>query len=164
MHPGALIADIGHLEKIFVEAHLPNRFLKERLMGARRAGGDHHPVQMMLIDCLFDLLLRILRTGIEVFIHVFHVRQRAGIFLHLGDVNDPADVDSAVTHKDADPGRLPCHVAFRRVLFRPCERPAHLREESGCRLRRRTGLNDRFRNVLGALKDAAGEHAGPGGA
>ena len=163
VHPGALVADVGHLEEVLVETRLPDRLLEQGLVGPRRAGGDDHPVQAVLLDRLLDLLLGILRAGVEIFVHVHHVGKRAGVLLHAGDVDDPADVDPAVADEDADPGRLPRHVAFGRVLLRPGERPARLREEGGCRFRRRAGLDDRFRDVLRALKDAAGENAFPRG-
>ena len=159
MHPGALIADVGHLEEVLVEARLPDRLLEQGLVGARRTGGNHHAVESVLVDRLLHLFLGILRAGVEVLIHVHHAGKRSGVLCYAGNIDDPADIDPAVADEDADPGRLPRHVAFGRVLLRPGERPARLREKSRCRFRRRAGLDDRFRDVLGALKHAAGENA-----
>ena len=52
VHPGALIADVGHLEEVLVETRLADRLLEQRLVGPRRAGGDDHPVEAMLLDRL----------------------------------------------------------------------------------------------------------------
>jgi len=32
VHPGTLIADVGHLEEVLVETRLPDRFLKKRFV------------------------------------------------------------------------------------------------------------------------------------
>jgi len=48
--PAALVADIGHIEEIFVDPGLPQGRHEQRFMGARRAGGDHQPVETMLAD------------------------------------------------------------------------------------------------------------------
>jgi hypothetical protein len=37
VHPGVLIADVGHFEQVLVQAGLADGLLKERFVGARRA-------------------------------------------------------------------------------------------------------------------------------
>jgi hypothetical protein len=55
VYPGALVPDIGQLEKIGIEVGLIDGALEERLMGPWRAGRHHHPVQVVFLDGLFDL-------------------------------------------------------------------------------------------------------------
>ncbi len=43
--PGALVADVGHLEEVRVQAGLAERVAEERLVRPRRAGGHDHAVQ-----------------------------------------------------------------------------------------------------------------------
>ena len=48
MHPGTLVADVGHLEQIRVQTRLAQRFAEQRLVRPRRAGGHHDAVEPML--------------------------------------------------------------------------------------------------------------------
>ena len=48
MDPGALVADIGHLEEVLVEARLADGRPEEELVRPRRAGGNDHPVKVVL--------------------------------------------------------------------------------------------------------------------
>ena len=52
MYPGTLIADIAHLEKVFVDPCIGHSFLEEGFMGPGRTGGHHHPVQPLIFDNL----------------------------------------------------------------------------------------------------------------
>ena len=65
MHPGILLADVGHLEQMRVQPGLAQRVLEERLVRARRAARHDHPVQRVFHDRGRDLLLRVLRAGVE---------------------------------------------------------------------------------------------------
>jgi hypothetical protein len=78
VHPGILVADIGHLEEVFVQASLADGLLEERFMGARRAGGHHHPVDIFSSDHLFHFVLGVLGAGEQVVLYVHHVGQRCG--------------------------------------------------------------------------------------
>jgi hypothetical protein len=49
MHPRTLVPDIDHLEEVGIHAGLGTGTGKERMMGARRAGGDHHPVEVVFL-------------------------------------------------------------------------------------------------------------------
>jgi hypothetical protein len=55
VHPGALIADVDKLKQIAVEAGFCARRLKERLVGARCAGGHQHPIELVDGNGLADL-------------------------------------------------------------------------------------------------------------
>ena len=68
--PGALVADVGHLEEVRVQAGLPERVAEQRLVRARRAGGDDHAVQPMLLDGLANLCLAVRGAGVEVVLGV----------------------------------------------------------------------------------------------
>jgi len=70
VHPGTLIANIGHLEEVFVDTHIGHSLLKESLMGQGAARSDDHTVQPLLLDDLAHLLLRVLGAAEEVILHV----------------------------------------------------------------------------------------------
>ena len=103
MDPGALITDICHLKKIFVETCFPYGGPEERLMGSRRTGCHNNPVDLVFIDDLLHLVLRVLGTGKEVFIGEDHIGKCLRVGLHLGHIDNAADVDAAVADKDTDP-------------------------------------------------------------
>jgi hypothetical protein len=44
MHPGIMVADIGHLKKVFVQAGIIHSFLEQRLMGTGGTGRHDNPV------------------------------------------------------------------------------------------------------------------------
>ena len=71
----------------------------------------------MFLDCLLDLLLRILRTGVEIFLDKGHALEAPGVFDHFGHLDHPSDVDPAVADENADPGLLVYHIDLRRILF-----------------------------------------------
>ena len=54
VHPARLVADVGHLEEERVEAGLAQRVLEDGLVRARRAAGDDHAVEVVLLDGLAD--------------------------------------------------------------------------------------------------------------
>jgi hypothetical protein len=78
MAPGALFADIGEIEEIFVQPGVTDRLLKERLMCARGAGGDNYSVQLLFTDNFYQHFLAVLRTSIKRICskdnsrHIFH--------------------------------------------------------------------------------------------
>ena len=115
--PGALISDIGHLEEKLVQPRFPDRLPKHGLVGPRRAGGDDHTVQFVLCDGILDLFLGILGAGVEIFIHIDDILQRAGILLHRGNIHHPSDIDPAMADEDPDPGFLPGDVHLRRIFL-----------------------------------------------
>jgi hypothetical protein len=57
VHPGALLADIGHLKEGAVQSRLLARGPEKRLVGARRTTSHHNPIQTLLGDGLLDPLL-----------------------------------------------------------------------------------------------------------
>ncbi len=78
------------------------RVLEERLVRARGAACHHHAVQPVLEDRRRDLLLRVLRAGVQVVFGVDHARQGPGVLDHVGHVDHAADVDPAVADEHAD--------------------------------------------------------------
>ena len=114
VHPGALVADVGHLEEVLVEAGVAQHVLEDGLVGGGTAGRHHHPVEIMLLDHLHHLGLGVLGAGEEVGLGVLHVGDVLGVFHDGRDIGHPADVEAAVADKDPDPGRLVQHVLFRR--------------------------------------------------
>jgi hypothetical protein len=114
VHPGVLVADVGHFEQILVQARLADGLLKQRLVGARRARGHHHAVDLLLLDDLLDVVLVVLRAGEQVVFHMHHVRQGAGVVAHRRHIGHAADIDAAVAHEHTDAHRLSAHIGFGR--------------------------------------------------
>ena len=50
MNPGALVADVGHLEHVLVQAGGADGVLKERLVREGSTTGDDDPIQLQFLD------------------------------------------------------------------------------------------------------------------
>ena len=155
VHPGVLVPDVGHIEEVGVEAHLLDGLLEHGHVGPGGAGGHHHPVQVVLLDGVQDLVLGVGGAGEEVLVREDHAGQGGGVFRQFRHVDDPADVDAAVADKDAHPGGLAGHVDLRRQLpHLDGGAPGRSQEFARGRGRGR-GLHHRLGDVLGGLEDAA---------
>jgi hypothetical protein len=117
MNPGALIPDVGHFEEIAIETCLTNRVLEEGFMGSGRTRGNDDAVQPMFFDLLLHQFLGILRTGVEVILHMDDARQCSGIFGHCRDVHHSPDIDPAMADKDPNTRPFIIHVLFRNVFL-----------------------------------------------
>ena len=160
VHPGVLVADVGHLDQVGVERGLAQRVLEERFVGARRAGGDHDPVQPVLGDFLAHELLGVGRAAEEVVLRERHPRQRAGVLHDLVHVDDAGDVDAAGAHEDPDARRFAAQAALGRIGARARELAAGRDQGRGRFAGRGRGFGDRARDGLGGLEGAGHEDAG----
>ena len=66
VHPGVLVADIGHLEEVLVEPGVDQGLPEQGLVGDGRAGRHHHPVELLFLDDLGHGHLGILGAGKEI--------------------------------------------------------------------------------------------------
>jgi hypothetical protein len=66
VNPGALISNIGHIKKITIEPCLSDGILEKWFVGSRCTGGNDYPVQLMVFDHLFHLLLGVLRASVKI--------------------------------------------------------------------------------------------------
>ena len=57
VHPGAVLAQVGHLAQVGVEPGLGHGAAEGRLVHARRAGRHHHAGELVLLDGLLDHVL-----------------------------------------------------------------------------------------------------------
>ncbi len=57
VHPAALLADVGHLDEVRVEARRLRGAAERRLVHAGAAGGDHDALELVVGDVLGDHLL-----------------------------------------------------------------------------------------------------------
>ncbi len=115
MDPGTLITDVDHLKEVPVEASIFQGFLKKRFMGPWGTGCDDHTVQLLILDGLFDLLLRILRAGIEIFRVVGHIFHTTCVLCYLWTINNRTDIDTTVADKNTDTHLV---IIGYRLLFR----------------------------------------------
>ena len=106
VHPGALVANIGHLKEILVEAGAAQHILEDGLVGGGAAGRHHHPVQVVLGDLFHHLGLGILGAAKEVILDIRHIGNIPGVFHDGRDIGHPADIEAAVADKHPDPGLL----------------------------------------------------------
>ena len=161
MHPGVLVADIGHLEQIPVQAAGLQGLHEHRGMGFRTAGGDDHPIQLVLEDLILDLGLGILAAGEEVVVDKDYARQGCRIFLQAGNIDDAGDIGAAVADKDADPRFQAGDVdLFRNHPFLGVRSPCRGYLAAG-KTRRGAGFGHRSGDILRSLEGAAGEDARP---
>ena len=110
-----MIANVGHFKEIFVEPGIPKGLLKQGFMGPGGAGRHHDAIELLLFDDLFHLVLGVLGAGEKIFFNKVDTGQGAGIFRHLRDIDDAADVGPAVAHKDTNARFLGRDVLFRGV-------------------------------------------------
>ena len=112
VHPRTLVADIGLLEQVLVEAGVAYRLLKERLMRTRRAGGNDHPVEVLLLYDLHQPILGILGTGEEIFLDVDDIGKRLCVLDDFRNPDHTRYVYAAIADEYADPGGLGAYVAL----------------------------------------------------
>ena len=163
MHPGILIANIGHFKKILVQAAGFDGLHKNRLVGFGRTGGHNNPVELVFFDDLLHPILGILAAGEQILSCVNNIRKGFGIFFHVLDVDDSGDVDTAIADKDADPWLLIRQINlsgdFHTFGKGIAGRVQKTSGQAGCC----AGLSDGTWNIFGLLKYAAGIHTRPGG-
>ena len=157
MDPRALIANVGHLEHTRVQPRLADTVLKQRLVGQRRTGGDHDPVEPQFPRLLRDVLDRILRTGVQVVLGVHYPRQARRVLRHRRHVEEAADVGPAMADENADARFLRAHVPLRRIRHLPRASPASRGHDRPSSRRRAAGLDHRFGDVLRFAERPHGE-------
>ena len=161
VHPRAVLADVGELEHVRVDARLLERLLEERLVRSRRAGGHDEAVETLGLDHFLDYLLGVLRAGEEHVLDVLDARQLRCVFHDLLDVHGRGDVYAAPADEHAHPGRLAAEVLLVGV-FDGDYLDRQLAHGSGGRRCGAAGFHDRFGDVLRSGNAPAGEHAGAG--
>ena len=163
VNPRALVADVGHLEEIGVQTGFSHCLPKNGFVGSGGAGSYDDAVQVVLEDNVAHVILRVLRTGVEVVLGVGDVGQLPGVLRNVGHVYDPADVDPAMADKNADPGLLPADIPFRRIRADLGEGVPDLRQKLQSPRRRAAGLRDCLGDILRAGGRAAHQDAGARG-
>src|SRR5659263_209134 len=97
-----MLADIDHLHHVSVHAGLADGAPESRLMHPRRAGGDHHPRQPLLLNSVDDGALPRVGTGVLEGLgmqHVAHGERRLG---HLVRGHGAGDIGATLADEDAD--------------------------------------------------------------
>ncbi len=101
--PGAVLADVGHLEEVGVEAPLVHAAPEGHLVHVRRACRHDHAVELLVFDGLLDGRLAGLRARVHDVFRVddiFELKRLLGDGLH---VDGGRDVAAAVADKDSYP-------------------------------------------------------------
>ncbi len=163
MDPGTLVADVGHLEEIFVQRGVAQHVLKGGLVGSGRAGRHHHPVEPVLLDHLPHLVLGVLGAGKQVGLGIFDIGESFGVFHHRGHIRHLADIKAAVADKYPDPGELGRNVPLRRKDLFPDQGVPGLGQQLRRGCRGRAAFHHRLGDIFGAVKEAAGKYPRPGG-
>ena len=160
MDPGALVADVDHLEEVLIQPGLAQRVSEERLVGPGRTRRDENAVEVVLLDRLLDLLRAVGGAGVEVLLGIDDVRQGPGKLHGLGHVDDPADIAPAVADEHADPRLLVRDVLLGGILLGFDQGSPHVGKESHGPCGGAAGLHDGLGNVLRLGEGAADKHAG----
>ena len=103
VHPGAVLADVGHLQQVGIETGVLAGPAEGLLVQVRRAGGHDDARQALLLDVLFDQALAERRAHELVVAgdgHVFDVLARPA--RDLFHVDRAGDVAAAMTDVNAD--------------------------------------------------------------
>ncbi len=104
MHPGILIADVGHFKEILVEADLEQGFSKQIFVGVWGTGGNQHAVDTLFLDDFRHMHLSVLGASKEVVLYMHHIWQSSGVFSNRGHVHNAANIDAAVANENTDTG------------------------------------------------------------
>jgi hypothetical protein len=102
MHPGTVLADVGHFQEVGVQAHSLKGCPESSLVHSRRAGSHDYPVHTQLTDIVADRLLAGVGAGVFVgahYPHTFQLPRVGGYRLHIHSCRD---VGSAIADIDAD--------------------------------------------------------------
>jgi len=75
MYPGAMLPDVDDLQEIGIEPGAGQHPSEGQLVHFGRAGGNHHPVEVICRNILQHLLLTGFRTAVELMPTDCHVRQ-----------------------------------------------------------------------------------------
>jgi len=103
-HPGDVLPDVHHLEKIRIEPPFLGGHAERMLMEEGRAGGDDDPVELVLADVGDDEFLARVGTHVLVVAGDDHVRERPGETGDLRDIHGTRDIVPAVTDVKSDAG------------------------------------------------------------
>ena len=173
VHPGVLVADIGHLQEIGIEPRLPEGVLEQGFVGPGGAGRNHDAVQIEFLDPGGNEHLGVGGAGEEVVLHADDVGQGPGIVRHCFDVHHPGDVDAAGADEHPEAEFLPGGFPLRRISLLPGQGAPGGQQGLGRFRGGGGGLGDGPGNGLGGLEGPAdidavpvgghrGEAAGPG--
>ena len=124
MHPGALVADIGHVKQVSVHAGITDGFLKQRFVGPGCTGSHHNAVEFLFANDFNHFVLGVLTAGEKVLFGIHDMRQGSGIVRDRWDIGNAADIDAAVADKNTDARRLTGNVIFGGKLFIPDQGPS----------------------------------------
>ena len=117
VHPGAVLADVGHLAQVGVEPRGLGGVAEGLLVHARRAGGHHDPVEPVFGDRLLEQALPGVGAHVLVVGGEGDAGQLGGGRRHLFHIDGAGDVLPAVTDKNTDSGHIvfPCRGEFLAV-------------------------------------------------
>ncbi len=132
VHPGTLIANVGELKKVGVQSRLAARILKQWLVRARRAGSDHHPLQLLIDDGRLDLGQPGIGAGVHILLDEHDARQLPRVLCHRPHVHVPRNVAPAVTKEHANSRPLAHSALTHHLTTYPTTRAARAAAALAC--------------------------------
>jgi hypothetical protein len=97
-----VLAQVGHLALVGIDAAFFGRATEGRLVHARRARGDDHAVELLVANGVLEHGLPRIRAHVLVFHGVNHAGHVQGRFGDSGNVHGAGDVLAAVANEDAN--------------------------------------------------------------
>ena len=101
VHPGALLADVGDLASEAVQAGALGVVAESLFMQVGRTAGDHHAVQIVVLDGLEHRVLPRVGTHVNIVLGGNNTLLVGHRFRHLLHVNGGGDVVAAVADENA---------------------------------------------------------------
>ena len=104
MNPAAVFPQVGDLHQVRIQSGGGHGLAERILVHPRRAGGDDHPVQAVVLDGISNGSLPGFAAVVFVLFNVGHHRHPFGRLDDLGNVHRSGDIGAAVADEDSNPG------------------------------------------------------------
>ena len=117
MSPGALVTNICHFKKVWIQTCFADSFPEKRFVSSGSTGCNYNSIEIMFFDTFFDRVHTILRTGIQQVFRVFHICDISGIFSYIFHIHNSGNINTAMTHKNSYSRSFSKNIFFYYFLF-----------------------------------------------
>jgi hypothetical protein len=159
--PGALFPYIRHVQKVWIEPRLSERFAKRLLVIFRSAGGNHNTVQPVLYDRFGDFPESIGGAGHNLIFTIDDILECRSVCHQRGNIGNSRDICPAVADENSYPRLLSSDGYLARIVFCLSQRSPLAGEQLRSGRSRAAGRTDRIRYVHRAGKRCGGKDARP---